>query len=397
MQRNNSDIIRHNLPVFYLVDACRALWFMTSVWVAYELQYITLSQLTLIEAFILAITLTMQLPTGAFADIFGKKKAMITGCILFIVAILLYSYARSFSAFLIYAVFMGVAQSFIDGTREALLYDTYKQGGREEKFSFIASKLNMVFQISLAAATLIGGWIGSFSYLYVIRMTAGAFILAMIGSFFYQEPTIDSEKFTLKNYIIKTKSGVKELFKNPYVKKISLFYIAIGSLTWISSIALNMVLLTEMKFSTTEIGIAVAAGRILNSTVLFSLIRKGSFFTRKRTFLLLPVIVIATFLPAVLLSKWFVLIPVIGAMFVSSARWNLLSRYTNAEFESKNRATAISALCMAIGIIYVIVIGSSGFIMQNFGGARTMYTLLGIIALFTALPLGIHLAKNHAD
>jgi hypothetical protein len=221
--------------------------------------------------------------------------------------------------------------------------------------------------------------------------------MAAIGSMFFREPVVDTEKFTIRNYIAKTKMGVKELFKNSFVKKISLFYIIIGSLTWVSVLTLNMVLLTEMKYSTKEIGITIAIARILLGIVLFRFIKADKFFTRKRIFIAIPIILVVTYLPGIFLTKWLALIPVMGAMLISSARWNLLSRYTNAEFESKNRATAISTLCMAIGVIYVIVIGFSGMIMQNFGGARTMYTLLGIIAMVTALPLGIHLARNHAE
>jgi MFS family permease len=397
MQRNNSGIVRHNMPVFYLVDTLRSLWFVTSVWVAYELQYLTLSQLTLIEAFILCTTLIMQLPTGAFADLFGKRKAMISGCILYALSLGFYSFSTTFSMFIYYAIFFGIAESFIDGTREALLYDTLKQDGKADKFSLVSSKLSMIFQVSLAFATIIGGWIGSFSFILAIRFTGLAFLLATIASMFFQEPDIDTEKFTLKNYIAKTKMGVNELIKNTFIKKLTLYYIIIGSLTWISVITLNMVLLTELKYSTMEIGITIAIARIFNSVILFRLLKTGKFFTRKRTFILLPIILIISFVPSIFFSKWFALIPVIGAMFVSSARWNILSRYTNAEFDSKSRATAISALCMAIGLIYVIVVGLSGTIMEHFGGARTIYTALGIMTIFTALPLGIHLAKNHAD
>jgi len=39
----------------------------------------------------------------------------------------------------------------------------------------------------------------------------------------------------------------------------------------------------------------------------------------------------------------------------------------------------------------------SGFIMERFGGIRIMYSMLGVITLFTALPLGIHLANIHKN
>jgi MFS family permease len=394
--RNNS-IIKHNLRVFYVVDIFRAMWFITSIWVIYERQFLTLTQLTFIEALILAASLVTQLFTGAFADLFGRRTAMVIGMLLYAVSLSLYSVSTVFSQFILYALFFGLAESFIDGTREALLYDTMKQEGETVNFPVISSKLSMIFQVTLAIATVIGGWIGSFSYIYVIRMTAASFLLAAISSLFFREPAIDSEKFSMKGYISKTKKGVLELFRNSYIKKISLYYVLIGSITWVCVITFNIMLLSELRYTTTQIGFAIAATRIVNSVILFRLIRVGTFFTKRRTFLLLPFILVVSFLPGIWLSKWLALIPVMGAMLVSTARWNLLTRYTNAEFESKNRATAISALAMVIGIIFVIVVGISGYVMEHFGGARTVYSILGIITLFTALPLGIHLAKNHSE
>ena len=44
-------------------------------------------------------------------------------------------------------------------------------------------------------------------------------------------------------------------------------------------------------------------------------------------------------------------------------------------------------------LIFVAVVGMSGFIMEKFGGIRTIYTLLGLITVVTALPLGVHLGR----
>jgi len=397
MHRNDSGIYPRNMRVFYFVDTLRAMWFVTSVWVVFERQYLTLSQLTFIEAFIVGITLVMQLPTGAFADLFGKRTAMIIGGLLYSASMWVYSFSTTFPMFIIYAILIGMAQAFIDGTREALLYDTMKQDNREDQFPKVASKLSMIFQVSLAGATLIGGWIGMYSYVVAIRLTACIFLITSYVSAFFVEPNIDSEKFTFKNYAAKTKQGIMELFKNSYIKKISLYYIMIGSLTWVTVITFNMMLLSELNYSTSEIGIAVALGRIINSVVLFRLLHVGTFFTRKRTFILLPIILMIVYTPVIFMTKWWAIMPVMGAMLVSGARWNIVSRYTNAEFESKNRATAISALCMVIGLIFVVVVGSSGVIMEKFGGIRIIYSLLGIITLVTALPLGIHLSNIHKN
>jgi hypothetical protein len=144
-------------------------------------------------------------------------------------------------------------------------------------------------------------------------------------------------------------------------------------------------------------GIVMGIVRVVNSVILFKLVNIGSFFTRKRTFILLPVLLVISYVPTIFMTKWWALVPVMGAVFVSGARWNILAHYTNNEFDSKNRATAISALTMVVGLVYVIVMASSGFIMEKFGGVRVIYTILGLISLCTVLPLGIHLSRRHAD
>ena len=345
----------------------------------------------------MGVNLIMQLPTGAFADIVGKRKAMMIGGSLFALGLTVYSRATTFPMFMLYAIIFGIAEAFIDGTREALIYDTLREEHKEEQFSFITSKLSMIFQIALSMATLIGGFIGAFSYVYVIWMTAASFIGVTLASFFFREPHIDTEKFTLSNYIHKTKQGMKELIKNPHIKKISLFYILIGSVSWICVFSLNMILLTSASFSSKEIGVAISIGRIFNSFILFGLISKTAFFNRTRTFIVLPIVLAAGLIPVILLPKWFILFPIITTMFMSNARWNILGRYTNAEFEPRNRATAISALTMVVNLLYVLVMSIVGIVIERFGGPGIIYTILGVITLLFSLPLGIHLAKIHKN
>jgi hypothetical protein len=83
-----------------------------------------------------------------------------------------------------------------------------------------------------------------------------------------------------------------------------------------------------------------------------------------------------------------------GAMFSSTARWTVLTKFTNAEFDSRKRATAISALSMLIGIIYVGLVLASGPVISWWGSASVMYTVLGIATAVLVLPLGIGLTRN---
>jgi len=389
-------IYTRNIRVFYITEFFRSLSFFIPIWVAYELQYITISQLALLEAIIMGFQLVSELPTGAFADLFGKRVSVIIGNILVMISLAIYACSRSFDMFLVYALISGIGGSFISGAQEALLYDTCKEAGKEDQFSKINAKMGVIFQVGLAFAIVVGGLLGSLSFAYPLWMTTGAVFLCCIVCFFFIEPFIDTEKFTVKRYIAQTKEGVKELLKTPYIKKISLFYILIGTITWTCVMIFSMALLTELKFSVMELGIEVALIRVINSFIVFRVLHIDKLLTKKRTFLFFPILMMIALLPGIFFTKYMALVAVAFITLASTSRWIILGKYTNEEFDSKNRATAISTLSMAIGILYVIIVYFSGPVMEHFGGTRTIFTCLGVLTALFILPLGIHLAKHHS-
>jgi MFS family permease len=391
------EIYKRNIRVFYITEIARSLLFYVPIWVAYELQYITLAQLPIIEAVMLGIQLVLELPTGAFADLLGKRWTVFLGYLFFVFGGLVYVQARSFPIFLIYAFLFGFGDSLISGAKEALLYDTVKEVGKADQYAKIHSKFSMFFQIGLAVSMLIGGFLGSFSYEVAIWATVATTGISAIASLFFYEPLIDTEKFTLKRYVLQTKEGFREVLRTPYVKRISLFYILVGGVTWVCNLIFNMTILTQQGFSAIELGIILAIIRIVNSTVLFRGLHIGTIFTKKRTFIFFPIVMALCLLPGIVFTKWMAVAAVAGILFCSSARWTILGKYTNEEFSSKNRATAISTLSMAIGIIYVIVAVVSGPLMNWWGNAGIMFTILGIFTMIFILPLGISLRKNHSN
>lgn len=390
-------IYKRNIKVFYITEIARALIFYIPIWVAYELQYITLAQLPLIEAMMLGTQLILELPTGALADLIGKKWTMVFGYLFSAIAYIVFAYAKSFPVFLLYALGLGLGDSLISGAKEALMYDTVKGVGKEKQYSVIHSKFSLCVQISLAVSIIIGGILGSINYSYAIWATAIAVAISGFASLLFFEPLIDTEKFTLKRYISQTKEGFHEVLRTPYVKRISLFYILVGGITWVCNLIFNMTVLTQKGFTAMELGIILSVIRIVNGVVLFRGLNIGTFFTKKRIFLFLPMLMVICLLPGIVLTKWTAVFSVAGLLFASTARWTILGSYTNDEFSSKNRATAISTLSMAVGILYVFVALVSGPIMNWWGNAEIMFTLLGIFTMIFILPLGLSLRKNHSS
>lgn len=347
----------------------------------------------MIEIIIFASQLILELPTGAFADLVGKKPTIFFGMMISGISYIVFGLSDSYSDLIISALLIGLGASLTSGAKEAFLFDTLKQVGKEDTFDKISSKLNVVFQAGMATATLAGGFLSLIHFRLPPIATGFAMILGSFLVLSLFEPVIDSEKFTLINYVKQTKIGFMELFKSKYSTLLSIFYGLIGGITFSIQIVFTKVILTELLFTDIQMGIIFSIIRIVNGLLLFFLINKTNLLTRKRSLQLFALLIPISLLPGFLFSKEIVLPFIFLMMILSTARWSLLGKYTNDIFSSKNRATAISSLSIFTGLVYIIVMAISGPIMEKYNGSKMLFTIIGIISVFVITPLGIYLSK----
>lgn len=384
-----------NEKVFYISEFFNGLIFHMPVWVAYELQFITLGQLAIIEAVMQGSQLLSELPTGAIADLLGKKASVIVGRIIGIFSLFMYASATSFSGFVWYAIVSGFGDSFVSGAKDALLYDSLKQDGREHQYTKINSKISLIFQLSFAMAILLGGVLSLWGYTTAIYASVFSYSIVLILSFWFKEPHLDTDTFTIPRYIRQLKLGFHELFKSPYVRDISLFYIGVGGITWSALMIFNTSLLTTIGYTTFQIGVIVASIRLFNSGVLFGALHLNTIVTKRRAYVWFPIVMLLCYLPGFWLTKELAILAVAGSIFASSARWIILSGYVNEHYDSKNRATALSTLSLLIAFAVVGFALISSPIMQYFGDVKAIYTLLGICTAISVLPLGLRIRSRY--
>ncbi len=388
------EISSRNTLIYFLTSFFDSLVFTIPIIIIYLQGKVTIPQVSFLFAFRYFIQLITELPTGALADILGKKSTIIIGYLISVLYFFLLFFSQNFYHFLFAYFLGGIGDSLLSGSTDALVYDSLKQDKNEKNYSKVLVNQNIFFQIGLIIGTISGG------FLYTIAtwlpfIICGLFqFVNMLLSFFYFEPYIDSVKFTLRNYVNQIRLGVKELFKNPHSSLVSWYYIAVGGITWTCAMFFNSYMLVDLGFSNQMRGVIEGGLRLINILIINSIIKNEKIFTKKNSFLFFPIMMLVAFLP----GRW--LYGVIGIPFVAfsmisaTARFIFLSKYTNEEYDSRYRATALSALSMFIGVIYVTIITLSGPIIANFGGMRTMYTLLGILTLIIVTPMAARIVKE---
>lgn len=382
-------ISSHNARIFSLAQFLYACVFTIPIWIAFYQMRVSISSISILVALQYASQLVFELPTGAFADLVGRKATIVMGYGLWVIATLLVVITTGFLPLCIAAILGGLAESLLSGSLEAIVYDSYKQDGREAEFGKVLSQNGILFQFGLAIGTLSGGFLYAYwdalpYYLYAIFLVG-----ATIVSSFMIEPKIDSEHFSLSSYVRQIRQGTHHAFRSRSIVLISLFYIAVASITWTNNLYFFDFMILELGFTPEQRSILGAVLRIFNVLVLRSLLQNDHIFTRGRSIRFFPVAMTVGFFGASLLAGYPLLaVPFIAlAVMAGTARWIVLTKYTNEVFESKYRATAISALSMIIGIIYIAITLISGPIIEHLGGVQTIYILLGVLTLIFVVPL----------
>lgn len=387
-------IAGRNARVFYWAEFGRSLVFIIPVWIMLLRERIGVEGLAIYLAVGFVTQLVLELPTGALADLIGRKKTVILAYIVDACQYIGLAFATTLPQFIGLAVVSGIAEALRSGSLEAIVYDSLKQDGREGDYKKIMATQGVRFQLGLMISTALGGFMGSY-WLPLPYIATGLLLFVSAGvATWFVEPVIDSEKFGLRNYLRQIKWGVIEAFKTKGHRDISLYYIAVGGISWMCATYFNDSMLIDLGFAAEQRGVIAAGLRLVNILLLYKFLTNEKVFNFKRTILFFPILMSVGLLPGWWLSGYWG-IPFVGmAMMSSTARWILLSKYTNAAYSSKYRATAISTLSMAIGLIYAVGILGSGVVMKNWGDTRLIYTLLGILAVTTVTPLAYRVIKN---
>lgn len=328
----------------------------------------------------------LELPSGALADLIGRRKTILVGSVIGAFGFLLIPFASHFIHYLLLALLVGVSDSFRSGSEEAILYDSYKEEKNEKKYEKAYANANVIYQFGLIIATALGGFIFQYSNYLPFILYGISLIIVSILSYQYIEPKIDSNKFTLSNYKKQISDGAKEAFKTSYTKYLSLFYIFVGGISWSSTLYFNAYIMVDLGFDDATRGYITAAMRLINVVIISKLLTNKKLFNKNRKIIFFPIIMLFGYLPGFWLNGYSGLPFVQTVMIITTARWIVLSPLTNAVFSSKYRATAISLLSLLIGFVYIAMTSISGFIIPTFG-IKAMYSLLGIFSLLTVVPL----------
>ncbi len=228
----DKNIAKKQIRKIYFIDIIGGTMLAGASWVALlAARGFSTIEIGILESIFHIASMTFEIPSGAVADVFGRKKVMIMSSVMTIVSAIMMIMLNSFAGIALAMVTSALSYNLASGTREALAYDSLKQGGLEYEYDKFASNDAIIYQFSSSVGTLMVGvalLLGyKKAYLVDVFMALGAIL---IGASLVEVKTELNQKNSIKERFkevaIESSRFIKE---NRKARLIIMFNAAIGA------------------------------------------------------------------------------------------------------------------------------------------------------------------------
>ena len=182
--------MNRNIIALYLVKLSK--WFslvMPIIVLFYEEHGLGLHDVFVLKSVYSVAAVALEIPSGYLADVWGRKRCLLLGCLLFFGGYACYSFTSTFAAFLCAELLLGMGQTLVNGADSALLYDTLLRHKREEEYFRYEGRMTMVGNFAEATAGILGGLLAVCSLRYPFYAQACVAFMGIPAALSLQEFT----------------------------------------------------------------------------------------------------------------------------------------------------------------------------------------------------------------
>lgn len=185
--------MQRQITLLLLVRAIRAFLLMIPIITLYWLDVgLSMQDVFLLQVLFSVAIVGLEIPSGYFADRFGRKYSLVIGMVFGSLGYLAYALSGDFWGFATAELLLAVSISFISGADSALLYDTLKQYNATDKHTKIEGRMLSIARLSEASAAILGGLLASwYSVTAVLYIQFFVMLCSVPLTFLLKEPKME--------------------------------------------------------------------------------------------------------------------------------------------------------------------------------------------------------------
>lgn len=380
MSINNK--LRRNISVSYVYNFLLKIDITAAIWVLYlAFKGMSLVEIGLLESIYHLTGLLFELPTGAIADVYGKKFSVVLGRVISVLSCILMITSNSFWGFAIAFILSSASRNLHSGAAEALVYDSLKGLGEEDSYKKIWGNLAFVMSLAQGIAVLLGGILADIRFLYAYIFGTIIQSGALIASFGFHEPPVDKEEYTEKQrvnpVVFQVITSVKVLSVRKMVLYLILFSALAGSLQT-TVFFYSQKYFSDMSYTKTIIALICASSSLIEAFASKYAYKFEQFLKLEGTLATVAVLNISALAGLAFFKNlsifFFLLTSITGGL-----GFTIFSDYVNSRIPSEYRATILSFDSLCFSIFMICVFPLFGFLAEKtnfsitFGGTALFY------------------------
>jgi MFS family permease len=383
--------LKKNISKNYVFTFLKEFNLTHGIWMIYlASRGLSLTELGLVEAIFHITSFIMEIPTGAVADIWGRKTSRICGRIGQLIAAFILIYSHSFFGFAIGFVVTALAYNLESGAGEALIYDSLKETGAEKQYMKVSGINEIIMQAAQTFGLLLGGFLSNYSYTYAYAVTIVVSAASIIQALSFKEPNIKAEieEKTFKVFKNQVRESLSIIVKNKRLGFLILFSQAIFMFNTSIFFYFQNYLL-ERGMSKGNIGIILAISSLAAVITASQTYRIEKKVGEKVIILLLPLIIAICIWGTALSEYYYVFFIVINA--IESIIFVAVSDYTNKLIPSDKRATILSMGSMIFSLYMMVIFPLIGKLADLYSlqiSFKVLASIATVMAIINIIVLG---------
>jgi len=167
--------LQRNLKLYPWYAGLFHAYFWLPVYFLFFQSKLDLADVLLLESVYFASVVAMEVPSGWFSDMFGRKRTLIAASLFLCAAYILFLQANSFNMFAIAQMLLAAGIAFNSGTDTSFLLETTQALGIQDEYGAREANATRFNFLGTAVAAVLGG-------LAAIPDFRGAYVLSFVGA-----------------------------------------------------------------------------------------------------------------------------------------------------------------------------------------------------------------------
>ena len=362
---NNSALFR-NIRLYYWYQAFNEPIFWGPILITYiiHIGQMPLADIYLMESIVVLSLIFLEVPSGALADLIGRKKTIVLGGVFGLFDIIWFSCANSPFDIWVANFLWIIGFSLKSGADSALIYDSLKILNLEKEYKRIEGRSFSTRLLLFAFGSIVAGLLAEINLRLPVLLSSVGVAISLFASCFFKEPN-SIEEYSFKEQL--------NLMKISF-----LFIINHLEVKWLVGFSSLIALTSKIWFFTYNPYFELVSLDLRYYGVIFFLLNIIAWLSSRYAYLVekfisekMIIITIITLLAVpILLMGTFVILPAVSLVliqnFVRGFSRPFFQDFINSRIESKNRATVISIKSAVDGLSQFISLGIFCLLLNNF-------------------------------